>query len=348
MKYRAVPDNDAEAQALASGEFFLPAVDLMMPLLQVRAIMAATRLGIFESLASGARGAAEVAAERGLDAECVELVLRVLVCAGYVCREGRCYALTPLARDTMRRAGARSMCALAELNYTQWEMIARLEEVVRSGRGIDFHGALPPGASWASYQRAMFEFARFEGPLAAPLVPVRPGARRLLDIGGSHGLIGALICRQHPGLCSEVLDLPQAVEHGRRLAQEAGIAEVVMHRAGNALSDDLGRDLDVILLANVAHHFSPEQNCDLARRARAALAPLGTFAIWEGEQPGPDAEADIVGDAFALYFRITSTSRVYSADEYASWLAGAGFTDVTVQRPPNGPGMVLVAGRAPG
>jgi hypothetical protein len=345
MRYRAAADNPAEEAALASGEFFLPAVDLMMPLVQARSMMAGVRLGLFEALGQQDRTAAEVAAERSLDAACVELVLRVLVCAGYVRRDGRRYGLTPLGRETMLRNGPRSMCGLAEFNYIQWDMISRLEEVVRLGRGLDFHTTSPGDDSWASYQRAMLEFARFEGPLAAPLVPVRPGARKLLDIGGSHGLIGAMICRRYPGLRSEVLDLPQAVEHGRKLAREAGIDDVVTHRAGNALQDDLGRDYDVILLANVAHHFSPDQNLALARRAKSSLTSGGTFAIWETEQPGQDAESDIVGDAFALFFRVMSTSRAYEVEEYVGWLEAAGYVDNQALRPPMGPGMVLVAGR---
>src|SRR5215510_1434420 len=124
MRYRAVADNSAEEAALASGDFFLPAVDLMMPLVQARSIMAGVRLGLFESLGRESRTATEVAVERSLDAACVELVLRVLVCAGYVRRDGRRYGLTPLGRETMLPNGLRSMCGLAEFNYTQWDMIS--------------------------------------------------------------------------------------------------------------------------------------------------------------------------------------------------------------------------------
>jgi SAM-dependent methyltransferase len=346
MKYKAVPDTPDEATALASGEFYLPAVDLMMPLLQTRSIMAGVRLSLFETLRGGARMAKEVALELSLDAECVELVFRVLVCAGYLVRKGNQYELTELARKSMLRDGPLSLSGLAEFNYLSWEWIDKLEEVVRTGRGINIHRTMKEESAWENYQRAMLEFARFEAPLAAPLVPVKAGAVRLLDIGGSHGLIGAMICRLHPGLRSEVLDLPQAIEHDRKLAREAGIDDVVTHRAGDALTDELGGDYDVIFLGNIAHHFSPEQNLALLRRAKDSLTPGGTIAIWEGEQPGPEAESDIFGDAFALYFRIFSTSRVYTADEYAGWLSAAGYTEVQVLRSPMGPGMVLIAGRS--
>jgi hypothetical protein len=83
MKYKAVPDNQGEATALASREFALPVVDLMMSLLQTRSLMAGVRLGLFEALHGRAGMATDVARELSLDAEGVELVFRVLVCAGY-------------------------------------------------------------------------------------------------------------------------------------------------------------------------------------------------------------------------------------------------------------------------
>jgi len=345
MKYKAVPDTQGEARALASTEFYLPIVDLMMPLLQTRSLMAGVRLGLFEALHGGAGTSSEVARELSLDAESVELVFRVLVCAGYLVRTGSQYALTELGKH-MLRDGPLSLTGFAEFNYLSWEWIGKLEELVRTGRGLHVHRSMQEVLAWESYQRAMLESARFEGPLLAPLVPVKAGALRLLDIGGSHGLTGAIICRLHPGLRSEVLDLPQAIEHDKKLAREAGIDDIVTHRAGDALTDEIGSDYDVIFLGNIVHHFAPEQNLALLRRAKDALTPGGTIAIWEGEQPGPEAEADIVGDAFALYFRLTSTSRLYTAEEYAGWLSATGYEDVQVSRSPMCPGGVLIAGRS--
>ena len=79
----------------------------------------------------------------------------------------------------------------------------------------------------------MLETARFDAPVLARHVPVREGATRLLDLGGSHGLMGATLCRKHPPMRSTVLDLAAAIEHARALAAREGIADVVEHRAGD-------------------------------------------------------------------------------------------------------------------
>jgi ubiquinone/menaquinone biosynthesis C-methylase UbiE len=142
------------------------------------------------------------------------------------------------------------------------------------------------------------------------MVPVRRDATRLLDIAGSHGLFGALIARAHPPMRSQVLDLPQAVEQARKLASAEGLDDVVTFRVGDALVDDLGADCDVVFLGNILHHFTPQQIGDLLARVRRAMSAGGTVAIWEVSQPAADdAQPDLIGDAFALFFRLTSTAR---------------------------------------
>ena len=232
-------------------------------------------------------------------------------------------------------------------NYTQWEMIARLEEAVKTGKGVDFHATMKDPEAWGHYQRAMLEIARFDAPTLARRVPVRKGATRLLDIAGAHGLLGAAICRRHPPLRSTVLDLPAAIPHARALAEEAGHADLVEFHEGNLLRENCGDGWDVVLLANILHHFKPQQNAELAAKARRALAPEGTAAIWEIERPRRDRKAGD-GDGAALYFRLTSNAGTYSGEEYAALLRGAELQHVRIERPALTPGYVLVTGRAPG
>jgi hypothetical protein len=120
----------------------------------------------------------------------------------------------------------------------------------------------------------------------------------------------------------------------------------VSHREGNALVDDLGRDYDAVFLGNILHHFTPEQGRGLLGRIRRALAADGTVAIWEVRRPAPDTPPELLGDVFALYFRVTSTARCYTEGEYAQWLREAGFADVMVQPTPFAPTQILVTGRA--
>jgi len=344
MKYGVIPTSIGERIALWAGKIPVPLLDALFSLMKARSLMAGVSLGIFETLRNEPLTAAEVAARNQLDVECTELLLRALVGIDYLGQQENRYTLSPLSRDTMIAGAKNELWGYLQWNYTQWEMVARLEDLIRTGRGIDFHRTMSDPQKWADYQRAMLEVARFEAPVVADNIPVKPGAGRLLDLAGAHGLIGAAICRRHPPMKSDVLDLPEAIETARALAQAEKIDDVVSHRAGDLLTDEYGKDYDVVLLSNILHHFQEDANLEILRRSRNALAPQGTIAIWEIETSNLKEKAS-ESDAAALFFRLTSNARCYHGGDYAQWLEQAGFTQIEAIRPMLAPGNVLVAAR---
>jgi len=197
---------------------------------------------------------------------------------------------------------------------------------------------------WNWYQDAMLDLSRVAAPILASLVPVRPGARQLLDIGGSHGLLGATICRKHPPMRSIVFDLPVAIEQARATARRAGVDDVVEHRAGNVLEDPLPADVDVVLLANIIHHFTRDDAIRVLQKVRNAMRRGGTIAVWDFDRPASAAPSELAADAAALYFRLTSTSQVVTGDEYAAWLRESGFNGVSLKRSLLAPVQVLALG----
>ena len=170
MRYAIQPDGTAERLALWLGLAPVPAIDVLIPLLQVRAIMAAVKLGVFEALRVP-RTAAELARSCELDPHGCELLLRVLASSRYVQKHGARYALRRLAKRTLLRGASKELCGYVELNYAQWRWIEGLETTLHTGRGVDFHSTLPEGSdTWSAYQRAMLELARPTAKLLAKLV----------------------------------------------------------------------------------------------------------------------------------------------------------------------------------
>jgi hypothetical protein len=344
MQYGVIPTSLAERLALASGSIPVPLIDLSFGVLKARMIMAGVRLGIFNALGQQSLTCQSLSAALKVDPSCLELLLRCLVHSGYLQLDGGRYALSALARKTMIDGSARDLTGFALWHYTQWEFIEHLETLIQTGQGVDFHKTMTDADAWRHYQKAMLEVARFDAPVLARHVPVRSGATRLLDLAGSHGLMGATIARKHPRLRVTVLDLPRALEHARRLAELEGHADIVEHRAGDLVTDDWGTDWDVLLLSNILHHFTPPDVRTILARAHRALARNGTIAIWELQRPAPGQKPS-AGDAIALFFRLTSSAAAYSGEEYAAWLGEAGFSHARIVRPTLRPGNVLVHAR---
>jgi 2-polyprenyl-3-methyl-5-hydroxy-6-metoxy-1,4-benzoquinol methylase len=105
-------------------------------------------------------------------------------------------------------------------------------------------------------------------------------ARSLLDIGGSHGFYSVALCRRYAGLTATILELPEAIPTAAEILAREGMADLVVHVAGNVLEDDLGVGAyDAVLIANLVHHFDAGQNFDLAQKVARALRPGGVLLV---------------------------------------------------------------------
>src|SRR2546426_1182022 len=97
-------------------------------------------------------------------------------------------------------------------------------------------------------------------------------------------------CNRHPALTSSIPELPGAIESASAIAKRYDKTGRVKHVAGNALTNDLGTNqYDLVMINNVAHHFTADQNTALAVKVARALKPGGVYAIGDmirAETPG--------------------------------------------------------------
>jgi SAM-dependent methyltransferase len=343
MNFGIIPETLRERLALRLGLVPLPIIDMLFGSMKARMIMVGVTLGLFEALRNEAHSAVELADSLSVDPNALECLVRALAHAGYLVQRDDVYALSRLARRTLLRGAPTDITGYVGWHETQCRFMEHMETLVRTGTGIDFHRTLRDERRWRDYQRAMLAMARLDAATIARLVPIRAGAAHLLDLAGSHGLLGAAICRRHPPMRSTVVDLPEAVEEGRALARETGNAHLVDHRAGDLRTDSLEK-CDAVLLANILHHFTPAEITPLIARVRDALRPGGTVAIWDLESPQRGGTVGH-GDVVSLFFRLTSSAGAYHGTDYANWLRDQRFSDVKVVRPNRSPGRVLVIGR---
>ena len=103
------------------------------------------------------------------------------------------------------------------------------------------------------------------------------------------------------------------------LARE-GMGDRIVHRIGDARVDDLGRAAyDVVLIAQLVHHFDDATNQSLVRRAARALRPGGSLVILEAIHDPPGGDGGQLGALLDLYFAFTSRAGTWSLDDLASW-----------------------------
>jgi SAM-dependent methyltransferase len=324
MKLGVIPENMIERIGLMTGQVPIPIAHALGGTILARAVIAATRLNVFEALRSRRLAAAAVASACGSDPYATQKLLDALVSSGYLSVRRGAYGLTRMSRTWLLADSPVSLRDAILYESVEWGWLTNLDEFVRSGRPLDFHAAMTSD-EWALYQRGMRAIAGIAANEVARRVPVPRAARTMLDIGGSHGYYSVAICRRHRGLRATVLDLPQAVEHAAPLLAKERMGDRVVHRAGDALRDDLGREAyDLVFIAQLAHHFDDTTNRELVRRAAQALRPGGYLVILEAIRRATPAAGGQVAGLLDLYFAFTSRAGTWSLDELASWQRDAG------------------------
>jgi SAM-dependent methyltransferase len=343
MKIGIQAENPLEALALALGLVPVPLAETLPTLLLARSLMAAARFGVFGALAGQPLTAAEVAGRCGTHPGATRTLLDTLVSGGHLVLEGERYALSAVGRKWLAPDSPLSLHDSLLFRYVEWDWIARLDDYLQDGRPLNIHAEMT-AEQWPLYQRGMLAFARLSAGELARRAPVPRGAREMLDLGGSHGFASAALCRKHPGLHSTVFDLPAAVEHAAPLLAGQGMGDRVVHKSGDALTEDFGAErYDFILVSQFVHHFDGATNRGLLQRLARALRPGGVLALVELVKRRSPGEGGQLGGLLDLYFSLTSEAGTWSFEEMAGWQREAGLLPRKPVRFRTLPGMGLQA-----
>src|SRR6202008_554740 len=96
-------------------------------------------------------------------------------------------------------------------------------------------------------------------------------------------------------------------------------------RAGDVLVDDLGFEAyDVILLANVLHHFTAQDNAALVRRVSRALRSGGVCATLDLIRPPSSQRPREIEALMDFYLAAASSAGIWTEEDLAGWQMAAG------------------------
>lgn len=324
MKLGVIPQNLIEWIVKAANLAPTPLMDTMAAMMLARTIMVGTKLNVFEVMAQGALTGNEISERCGTNPDATKKLLYALVGAGYLRLNGEKYALTPISRKWLLKDGQYSLYDNMMWRFMEWDWVMQYEEFVHKGESFDSHAVLSED-EWEAYQRGMRSLANMSAPEVAKRTPVPKGAKNMMDIGGSHGYFSVSLCRRYQNLSAVILDLPDAVSKAAPILAKENMGDRVVHRAGNALTDDLGTEAwDLVFTAHLVHHFDDATNREFARRVARALRPGGVFTIMEPIRPASPKKAGQLGTLLDLYFAFISEAGTWSYDEMADWQREAG------------------------
>jgi SAM-dependent methyltransferase len=248
------------------------------------------------------------------------------------------------------RRSPQNLCDKFLTQYYEWDIVEGYEAFVRTGKPMAGHEGMQGDENfWNLYQRGMRNLAGLTAGEVTDRFPMPPGARDMLDIGGSHGQFSVALRRKHPDLKSVILDLPDAVMHVAPILAEEKMGVRVTHRPGNALTDELGEgSADIVFMSQLVHYFTNEQNRALMKKIGLALRPGGVCVMLESIRPRKPGEGGQTAALLDLYFAMLSESGTWPIETMQDWLQSTGLKTLNPIWLRTMPGAALVAGKKAG
>jgi SAM-dependent methyltransferase len=296
------------------------------------AVLSAIRLGIFTTLAKAPMTSEKVAQACKTDPRGTLLLLETLDSLDYVGRRGENYSLTRMARTWLTPGGTADLSSY----YRYWgalteHFLMHLDESIRTGRPPVDHAEWleqrPEVARWL--QEGLTAMATMIAPDVAKAIAVPEKAKRVLDIGGGHGVYALAVLERYPQVTAVIAHTEQALATGRDNVAASKFGSRVEFHAGDLLHDPLPHGFDLALLFNVVHGYQHDDNVTLLRRAHDTLKPGGRIAVLEqvqGSSPLPLGRAAL--NLLSLSFFHVLGGQAHTFEDIRDWLGEAGFVDI--------------------
>jgi SAM-dependent methyltransferase len=308
----------------------LPMLDAYLSMMRASALVAAGRIGVFETLAGGAMETGALAEALNASEIGIGRLATFLVETGHLERHGPLLANAPATQRWFTSRGEVDYSAGLAWTADAWTIMSDLSEAVRRGAPertlwdrMDEAPAL--GTRFSRYMRA---FAHHLTPDLLRSAQVPNGPTRLLDLGGSHGVHAMSLCQRYPDLDAVIVDLGSALADTEARIDAIGLGDRIAVRRADIRACDWGEDYDVVLYLSVAHNMYPHENARIFAHARAVLRPGGKLVIHEYPH---ETTPGLFGAAFCLTLLVETGTRTFGYVELCAMLSKAGFSSIRRQ-----------------
>jgi ubiquinone/menaquinone biosynthesis C-methylase UbiE len=296
-----------------------------------RVILTANNLGIFENLKK-ASPAAAVAGKLKIDPRATEILLDALTGIGLIIknRNGR-YRNASVSNRYLLKGARLYQGDIVRHASTMWENFSALDEVVRTGRPAR------RGFDHESFVMGMHNLAVLRAESLIRATGLK-GVKTMLDLGGGPGT-NAIAMTKH-GVKAAVFDRPETIKIAKKVVHREGV-KGIRFIAGDFHIDGIGSGYDLILLSQIFHAYSSEENIALLRKCNKALIRSGRVAVQEfpiNEMRTAPAHSAL----FSVNMLVgTEKGRCYSPKEMKQWLEETGFKNIQIKDLPE---TVLIIG----
>ena len=308
--------------------------DLCAGFVYSQILLSCVRLKLFDHLAAGPVGAADLAPRLNVPLESMTLLLDAAVSLKLAQRRsGGRYGLGPLGAALRGNPGVVAMIehhamlyndlrdplALLRGEQDRGELATYWPYAARDGAALTQEGVAPYTALMSSSQPMIVQQVLSSISFK--------GHRCLLDVGGGDGTFLSTVMQQQPHLRGVLFDLPAVADSASTRFRSNGLSSRAVAIGGSFLTDDLPGGADIISLVRVIHDHDDDHVLTLLGKVRRALPDDGTLLI--AEPMSGTAGAEPIGDAyFAFYLLAMGSGRPRTFATLQKMLQFAGFSQI--------------------
>ncbi len=309
-----------------------PLLDPFVPAMSSWALVTAVSSGIFDAVVDGAYTSQKIAERLNLDVDAVRALLDILSCLGYIHQSEGHYRLTDVSKQTLIQNSTHRLKNWVKFCRFQLLALQQLEYTLSKGQRVNLQDLMNSPEDLRLHQLAMAETAAPAAEWVATQIALPDDSRLMLDIGGSHGIYSAAICKKNPPLKAEVIELPEMIDSASEVSHELGTDKYVRYVEGGIMESDLESMYDLVFMGNLIHHIPSQKIDDVFSKIHKHINPGGIMAIWDFAEA--EGKTDLASSAFSLFFYMTSGSKCYNRQEIKGLASKAGFKGFRVKKPP--------------
>jgi len=319
-------------------------LDTGVSMFQASALLTAGDIRLFNHLKNAALTLEEISEKTSCSFHGLQVLLTCMINLGYVNKKGNYYSLS---KAMQRSFPIELFPDMVPFFRTVNEKLNNSTEAVKNNppggiMGWDF---VKSGEVGKSYQAAMrwLGSSTVKEVISRIKIPISP--KKMLDIGGSHGLYCVEFCRKYSALKATVLDWAIGLENAKiTLTQEKDVAKQIDLFECDFEKDNLPREkYDFVFLGNIIHGLNEDANQVLFKKIADATTSNATITILDQYSnvkgsPFVKGVASLIGWNLFLF----AGGRAYDFDVVKKWLENYGFYSVTLTHLKRSPGFSFI------
>ncbi len=320
-----------------------PLMDTAVNVGLAKALGVAVKIKITDQLSTQEKSVTNIAKACNISEKGTEIILDCLEAMGYVDKNSGGYKFNKRGSKFLDRNSPDSFCYFILFSDWAYNSFINLEDTVRLGKQPRESLVYFNEHEWELFSRAMAELANTNLKEVVGKIKIPHTATQLLDLGGSHGLYSIEFCKKHPALKAEIVDYEPVRKYADENIEKHNMQGRVTFTASDFMKEDVPHSNDIVLLFQIIHQNTPEQNIALFKKVYSALNQGGQLVILEQIKGiGSKSQLSKSNTSFiALNLFHQASGNAYAFEEVSAWAKEARFTKQTLKKL-NAPGFGLI------